>query len=287
MPSQEAEDGLVEYFRCISGEHSDWDEYRAAMRQQGKSLIRITVERVGPGRHRRLPAGPGPCLTSCDCRLPCCSLSMASGPALRPALPAAADRLRPRPGRAVDPLAVDERLRARIDERSGCPAAADRVARPRARRGWCTPPHNGTDAARHAGALGGRAEPSGDVAVDEAADGVGGVAGAVRARSTAATPTTARGAHGQATVHYEQDYDNAFWDGTQLVFGDGDGRSSTGSPSRSTCSATSSPTRSPSTPPGWSTRASPGALNESVSDVFASCLKQRLLGQDALDRATG
>ena len=26
------------------------------------------------------------------------------------------------------------------------------------------------------------------------------------------------------TVHYGRDYDNAFWDGTQLVFGDGDGR---------------------------------------------------------------
>src|SRR3954469_3613327 len=33
-----------------------------------------------------------------------------------------------------------------------------------------------------------------------------------------------RGATVVATVHYEQDYDNAFWDGTQLVFGDGDGR---------------------------------------------------------------
>jgi PPOX class probable F420-dependent enzyme len=48
MPSQEAEDGLVEYFRCIAGEHSDWDEYRAAMRSQGKSLLRITPERWGP-----------------------------------------------------------------------------------------------------------------------------------------------------------------------------------------------------------------------------------------------
>jgi len=48
MPSQEAEDGLVEYFRCISGEHSDWDEYRQAMRDQGKSLIRVTPERWGP-----------------------------------------------------------------------------------------------------------------------------------------------------------------------------------------------------------------------------------------------
>jgi PPOX class probable F420-dependent enzyme len=48
MPSQDAEEGLVEYFRCISGEHPDWDEYRQAMRRQGKSLVRITVERWGP-----------------------------------------------------------------------------------------------------------------------------------------------------------------------------------------------------------------------------------------------
>jgi PPOX class probable F420-dependent enzyme len=48
MPSQEAEDGLVEYYRCIAGEHPDWDEYRAAMRHQGKSLIRITVDAWGP-----------------------------------------------------------------------------------------------------------------------------------------------------------------------------------------------------------------------------------------------
>lgn len=48
MPSQQAEDALVEYFRCISGEHPDWAEYRAAMRTQGKSLIRITPESWGP-----------------------------------------------------------------------------------------------------------------------------------------------------------------------------------------------------------------------------------------------
>jgi PPOX class probable F420-dependent enzyme len=39
---------LVEYYRCIAGEHPDWDEYRAAMTAQGKSLIRITIERWGP-----------------------------------------------------------------------------------------------------------------------------------------------------------------------------------------------------------------------------------------------
>jgi PPOX class probable F420-dependent enzyme len=44
----EAVEPLVEYFRCISGEHPDWDEYRQAMVDQGKSLIRITIEDWGP-----------------------------------------------------------------------------------------------------------------------------------------------------------------------------------------------------------------------------------------------
>ncbi|HEY2640400.1 MAG TPA: PPOX class F420-dependent oxidoreductase [Streptosporangiaceae bacterium] len=48
MPDKEAEDALVDYFRCIAGEHPDWDEYREAMRRQGKSLIRITVNTWGP-----------------------------------------------------------------------------------------------------------------------------------------------------------------------------------------------------------------------------------------------
>ncbi len=44
----EAVEGLVEYFRVISGEHPDWDEYRQAMLDQGKCLIRLTIERWGP-----------------------------------------------------------------------------------------------------------------------------------------------------------------------------------------------------------------------------------------------
>ena len=39
---------LVEYFRSISGEHPDWDEYRQAMVRQGKSLIRVTIAGWGP-----------------------------------------------------------------------------------------------------------------------------------------------------------------------------------------------------------------------------------------------
>jgi PPOX class probable F420-dependent enzyme len=44
----EALEPLVGYFRCIAGEHSDWDEYRAAMLTQGKALIRVTIDRWGP-----------------------------------------------------------------------------------------------------------------------------------------------------------------------------------------------------------------------------------------------
>jgi PPOX class probable F420-dependent enzyme len=44
----EALEPLVEYYRSISGEHPDWDEYRAAMSRQGKSLIRVTITRWGP-----------------------------------------------------------------------------------------------------------------------------------------------------------------------------------------------------------------------------------------------
>ena len=47
VDGDEALDGFVEYFRNIAGEHSDWDEYRTAMVEQGKSLLRITPTRWG------------------------------------------------------------------------------------------------------------------------------------------------------------------------------------------------------------------------------------------------
>ena len=81
------------------------------------------------------------------------------------------------------------------------------------------------------------------------------------------------------TVHYGRDYVNAFWDGVQLVFGDGDreifdrftkpvdvlGHELTHAVTEHTA--------------GLRYQDQPGALNESVSDVFGSCLKQWLLGQ--------
>ena len=45
---QSDDDGLVEYYRQISGEHPDWDDYRSAMQREQRVLIRITAERAGP-----------------------------------------------------------------------------------------------------------------------------------------------------------------------------------------------------------------------------------------------
>jgi PPOX class probable F420-dependent enzyme len=44
----EAMDGLVSYYRRISGEHPDWDEYRSAMESQQRVLLRITITKAGP-----------------------------------------------------------------------------------------------------------------------------------------------------------------------------------------------------------------------------------------------
>ncbi|MFC6079817.1 PPOX class F420-dependent oxidoreductase [Sphaerisporangium aureirubrum] len=55
----EALEGLVEYYRCISGEHPDWEEYRAAMVRQGKSLVRVTPTRWGPVATGGFPARLG------------------------------------------------------------------------------------------------------------------------------------------------------------------------------------------------------------------------------------
>jgi PPOX class probable F420-dependent enzyme len=44
----DAVEPLVDYFRSISGEHPNWDEYRQAMLDQGKSLLRITPQSWSP-----------------------------------------------------------------------------------------------------------------------------------------------------------------------------------------------------------------------------------------------
>jgi PPOX class probable F420-dependent enzyme len=46
----EAMEHLVEYYRTVSGEHPDWDDYRAAMVRDQRVIVRITAERAGPDR---------------------------------------------------------------------------------------------------------------------------------------------------------------------------------------------------------------------------------------------
>jgi PPOX class probable F420-dependent enzyme len=41
---------LVDYYRRLSGEHPDWDDYRAAMEHERRVVVRVAVERAGPDR---------------------------------------------------------------------------------------------------------------------------------------------------------------------------------------------------------------------------------------------
>jgi PPOX class probable F420-dependent enzyme len=56
IDSPDSVEPLVEYYRNIAGEHPDWDEYRAAMVRQGKSLVRVTPQRWGPVATGGFPA---------------------------------------------------------------------------------------------------------------------------------------------------------------------------------------------------------------------------------------
>jgi PPOX class probable F420-dependent enzyme len=48
VPLPEAMEPLVDYYRSISGEHPDWDDYRAAMERDRRVILRLTIERAGP-----------------------------------------------------------------------------------------------------------------------------------------------------------------------------------------------------------------------------------------------
>jgi len=50
VPLPEALEPLVDYYRAISGEHPDWDDYRAAMVRDRRVIIKIEIQRAGPDR---------------------------------------------------------------------------------------------------------------------------------------------------------------------------------------------------------------------------------------------
>ena len=122
--------------------------------------------------------------------------------------------------------------------------------------------------------------PSNDVAVDEAYLGLGATYDLYfdvferRSIDDADLPLP-------ATVHYGKDYDNAFWDGERMVFGDGDGdlfQRFTVAIDVIGHELTHGVTAATA---DFTYQGASGALNESVSDVFGSMVKQRALDQDA------
>lgn len=84
-----------------------------------------------------------------------------------------------------------------------------------------------------------------------------------------------------STVSYSKQYDNAYWNGTQMVYGDGDGElfgRFTSSPDVSGHEMTHAVTQLSN---GLQYQGQPGALNESLSDCFGSMVKQKILNQTA------
>ena len=120
---------------------------------------------------------------------------------------------------------------------------------------------------------------SGDAAVDEAASSITGALSLFHDLGRSSYDD--RGASVVATVHYEQGYDNAFWNGTQLVFGDGDGKVFGRFTRPIDVGAHEFSHAVTQYTANLTYQGQSGALNESMSDCFGICVKQRALGQDA------
>ena len=122
--------------------------------------------------------------------------------------------------------------------------------------------------------------PSTDVAVNEAYDGLGATFDFYQ-QAYARNSIDDEGLHLDATVHYKVKYDNAFWNGQQMVFGDGDGELF----NRFTISVDVIGHELTHGVTGDEVNlvylGQSGALNESVSDVFGSMVKQFQAGQTA------
>ncbi len=119
-----------------------------------------------------------------------------------------------------------------------------------------------------------------DVSVNQAYDGLG-ATWQLYSQAFARNSLDGKGLPLLASVHYAHDYDNAYWDGDQMVFGDGDGKifgRFTGSIDVIGHELTHGVTDYTA---GLRYQGQSGALNESISDVFGILVKQKVLGQSA------
>ena len=170
-------------------------------------------------------------------------------------------------------LEVDDLLRTRRSTATAAPPAA-----PGAAAAWVV--HSADNGSQLPGRVVRSAgdPPAGDAAVDEAHLGVGASLDLFR-RELGRESFDGRGAPVLATVHFERDYANAFWDGRQLVFGDGDGRVFDRFTKAIDVLGHEFTHAVVQYTAGLVYQGQSGALNEHLSDVFATCVKQRELGQ--------
>lgn len=177
---------------------------------------------------------------------------------------------------ALETLAMSERFRGQREAIGGLQAA---VVPTGERQRTIYDAKNGTNLpgvqVRSEGAA-----STGDTAVDEAYDGAGATYDLfyeIYERNS----IDDRGMRLDSTVHYGMNYDNAFWNGNQMVYGDGDGDLF----NRFTIAIdvighelTHGITQYEA---NLTYRDQPGALNESFSDVFGTMVKQRALNHQA------
>jgi Zn-dependent metalloprotease len=177
---------------------------------------------------------------------------------------------------ALETLAISERFRGQRDAIGGLQAA---VVPTGTKQRTIYDAKNGTTLpgiiVREEGS-----QSAGDVAVDEAYDGAG-ITYDLFSEIYERNSIDDRGMRLDSTVHYSTNYANAFWNGNQMVYGDGDGELF----NRFTLAVdviahelTHGITQFEA---NLAYRDQSGALNESFSDVFGSLVKQRMLNQQA------
>lgn len=177
---------------------------------------------------------------------------------------------------AVQTLAVSARLRGRREVLATVPVDAPSIVGEKRRTIFSA---NQTESLPGTLVRSEGSTPSSDATVNEAYDGAGhtyDLFSQVFKRNS----LDDKGLRLDSTVHFSRGYDNAFWDGRQMVYGDGDGKLF----NRFTIALdvighefTHGVTQYEAGLAYWE---QPGALNESMSDVFGSLVKQRALKQD-------
>jgi Zn-dependent metalloprotease len=124
------------------------------------------------------------------------------------------------------------------------------------------------------------AGPTNDPAVDEAYDGLGHTFDLFQ-KVFGRNSIDDEGLPLSATVHYGQEYNNAFWNGERMVFGDGDGELFNRFTTALDVIGHELAHGVTEDESGLVYMFEPGALNEHLSDVFGSLVKQKVLDQTA------